>query len=112
MSAQDALTLSGAVLKAHYDWLLTHAETGANGQLYCKKNNEVIGVRVRHRYKLDSSEPDAPFVPDILLGDKSGSARMISFSIFWCQTCNDSPAVPDSVFRCDVVHLNKGVLEP
>ncbi len=113
MSETGALTLSGAVLRSHYDWLLAHAKTGKDGQLYCRTTGEAdIGSHVNHRYRLDAGGHDAPFVLDIMLGNTGGSGRMISFASFGCRACNNHPPVPDSVLRSDVVHLNRGNIEP
>lgn len=112
MSETGALELSGATLRSHHEWLLAHAKTGKDGQLYCRRTDKAdISSRVNHRYRLNAGGSDAPFVLDIMLGSTGGSGRMISFASFGCRTCNDHPPVPDSVPRCDVVYLDRGKIE-
>ena len=105
MAQVGTLSLSGTVLRAQLPWLEEHAANSEDGRLYCKKHGQdhALLPKTHHRYRMNESGPDAPFMKDVHLPDKTGLGEMHSFITFCCTTCNDRPEVPDAVHEHELV---------
>jgi hypothetical protein len=106
------MTLSGTILKSHYAWLSGHTEDDAQGRLCCKRTKNPLHGRVHHRYRLNTHGLEAPFVTELLLGNETSLGSLVSFVGFWCEACNERPAVPDRIEKADLLFLRDGVPQP
>lgn len=97
--------LTGTYFVSELAWLEGHAKTDEHQTYRCAKTGTRIRMRVLHRCRPLSAQPDDPYLEEHLWAKGSGvtDGIMLSFITMWCPdcgTCDRHPSVRTSELVC------------